>query len=52
MKAGLSIFFRYWTPAQKRAGHREARQKSALDNAPGSQASENKTTVPVHSQGR
>jgi len=52
MKAGLSISFRYWTPTQKRAGHREARQKSAPDNTPGSQVSENKTSVPVHSQGR
>ncbi len=48
----LGVSFRYWTPTQKRAGHREARQKSAPDNAPGSQVSEDKTTVPVHSQGR
>ncbi len=48
----LGVSFRYWTPSQKRARYREARQKPAPDNTSGSQVSENKTSVPVHSQGR
>jgi hypothetical protein len=47
----LGLTFTYWTPAQKRMSSKEARQKAA-PQAPASQATENKTSVPVYAAGR
>jgi hypothetical protein len=51
---GLGMSFVYWTPRQKRLGSKEARQKDVPQpkSGPGSQASENKSFVEVHTAGR
>jgi hypothetical protein len=48
----LGVTFTYWTPKQKHLGHKEARQKTAPQAAPASQASENHTSIEVHATGR
>ena len=44
--------FFYWTPTQKHTGHKEAHQKTAPQTAPGTQSSENRTSIEVRSAGR
>jgi hypothetical protein len=48
----LGLTFIYATPRQKHVGGKEARQKVAPRTAPASQASENKTSIEVHTAGR
>jgi len=48
----LGLTFSYWTPTQKHMGRKEARQKTVPQTAPAPQASENKTSVEVHTAGR
>jgi len=48
----LGVTFTYWAPIQKHLGHNEARQKTVPQTAPASQASENKTSIEVHTAGR
>jgi hypothetical protein len=48
----LGVTFIYWTPTQKHMGRKEARQKTAPQTAPTSQATENKTSIKVHVAGR
>jgi hypothetical protein len=48
----LGVTFVYWTPTQKYLERKEARQKSMPQNAPASQVSENKTSIPVRTSGR
>jgi hypothetical protein len=48
----LGVTFTYSTPAQKHIGRKEARQKTAPQAAPASQASQNKTSIEVHTAGR
>jgi len=48
----LGVTFTYWTPTQKHMGRKEARQKTVPQTAPASQASENKTSIEVHTAGR
>jgi hypothetical protein len=48
----LGVTFSYLTPTQKHPGHQEARQKTVPLAAPASQASENKTSIEVHTAGR
>ena len=48
----LGLTFSYWTPKQKHMGRKEARQKTVPQTAPASQASENKTSIEVHTAGR
>jgi hypothetical protein len=47
---GLTLI--YATPTQKHMGRKEARQKTVPKTAPASQASENKTSIKVHTSGR
>jgi hypothetical protein len=44
----LGLTFIYATPTQKHMGRKEARQKTVPQTAPASQASENKTSIEVH----
>ena len=49
----LGLTFSYATPKQKHMGRKEARQKMPTPRtAPASQASENKTSIEVHTAGR
>ena len=48
----LGVTFAYWTPTQKHLGHKVARQKTVPPAAPASQASENHTSIEVHTTGR
>jgi hypothetical protein len=48
----LGVTFTYWTPTQKHAEHKEARQKTVPQTAPASQASENRISVEVRTTGR
>jgi hypothetical protein len=48
----LGLTFTYWTPTQKRMSSKEARQKAVPQGAPATQATENKTSVPVYAAGR
>jgi len=48
----LGRTFIYLTPTQKHMGRKEARQKTVPQTAPPSQASENKTSIEVHTVGR
>jgi hypothetical protein len=48
----LGRTFIYATPTQKQMGRKEARQKTVPQTAPASQASENKTSIEVHTAGR
>jgi hypothetical protein len=48
----LGVTFTYWTPTQKHMAHKEARQKTVPQTAPASQASQNKTSIEVHTVGR
>ncbi len=48
----LGLTFSYWTPKQNHMGRKEARQKMVSHTAPASQASENKTSIEVHTAGR
>jgi hypothetical protein len=48
----LGKTFVYSTPSQKHAGHKEAHQKTAPQTAPGTQASENRTSIEVRTAGR
>ena len=48
----LGLTFIYATPTQKHMGRKEARQKTVPQTAPASQASENKTSIEVHTAGR
>jgi hypothetical protein len=48
----LGVIFTYWMPTQKHMGAKEARQKTASQSAPATQAIENKTSVEVHTTGR
>lgn len=47
----LGLTFTYWTPTQKHMSSKEARQKAA-PQAPATQATENKTAIPVYAAGR
>jgi hypothetical protein len=46
------VTFSYLAPTQKHWGQKEARQKTVPQTAPSSQASENKTSIEVHTAGR
>ena len=48
----LGVTFSYLTPTQKHLGHQEARQKTVPPTAPASPASENKTSIEVHTASR
>jgi hypothetical protein len=48
----LGVTFTYWMPAQKHMGAKEARQKTTSQSAPATQASENTTSLEVHTTGR
>ena len=48
----LGLTFIYATPTQKHMGRKEARQKTAPQTAPASQASENKTSIEIRTAGR
>jgi hypothetical protein len=48
----LGLTFIYATPKQKHITRKEARQKTAPQTAPASQASENRTSIQVHTAGR
>ena len=48
----LGLTFSYWTPKQNHMGRKEARQKTVSHTAPASQASENKTSIEVHTADR
>jgi hypothetical protein len=48
----LGVTFTFWTPAQRHMGRKEARQKKVPQTAPASQASENKTSIEIHTAGR
>jgi hypothetical protein len=48
----LGVTFSYWTPTQKHMGRKEAREKTVPQTAPASQASENKTSIEVHTASR
>jgi hypothetical protein len=48
----LGLTFSYATLKQKRMGSKEARQKMAPQTSPASQASENRTSIAVHTAGR
>jgi hypothetical protein len=48
----LGLTFSYATPKQNPMGRKEARQKTMPQTAPASQASENTTSIQVHSAGR
>jgi hypothetical protein len=48
----LGLTFIYATPTQKHMGRKEARHKTMSQSAPASQASENKTSIEVHTAGR
>jgi len=48
----LGVTFTYWTPALKRMGRKEARQKTTPQTATSSQVGENKTSIEVHSGSR
>jgi hypothetical protein len=48
----LGLIFTYWTPTQKHMSSKEARQKAVPQAAPTSQATENRSSVAVHTAGR
>jgi hypothetical protein len=48
----LGLTFTYRTPTQKHMSSKEARQKVVPQAAPGTQATENKTSIPVYAAGR
>jgi hypothetical protein len=48
----LGVTFTYWTPTQKHMGFKEAHQKMAPQTPSASQASENRTSIAVHTVGR
>ena len=48
----LGLTFTYWTPTQKHISTKEARQKALPQAAPATQATENKTSLPVYAAGR
>src|ERR1700684_3307696 len=48
----LGLTFTYWTPTQKHMSSKEARQKGVPQAAPTSQATENRSSVAVHTAGR
>ena len=48
----LGLTFIYAMPTQKHMGRKEARHKTMSQSAPASQASENKTSIEVHTVGR
>jgi hypothetical protein len=48
----LGVTFTYWTPPQKHIASKEAHQKTVSQTAPATQASENKTSIEVHTVGR
>ena len=48
----LGVTFIYLARTQKHPGHKEAHQKTVPQTVPASQASENKTSIEVHTAGR
>ena len=48
----LGVTFTYWTPTPKHLGRKEARQQTAPQAAPASQASETHTSIEIHAAGR
>jgi hypothetical protein len=48
----LGRTFIYFTPAQKRVGHKEAHQKTASQTPPATKVSENRTSIAVYAAGR
>jgi hypothetical protein len=48
----LGVTFTYWTPPQKHVARKEAHQKTVSQTAPATRASENETSIEVHTVGR
>jgi hypothetical protein len=48
----LGVTFSYLAPTRKHLGRKDARQKTLPQTAPAPQASENKTSIEVHTAGR
>jgi hypothetical protein len=48
----LGVTFTYWTPTQKHSGRKDGHQKTVSQTATASQASENKTSIEVHTASR
>jgi len=49
---GLGVTFTYWTPPQKHVARKVAHQKTVSQTAPATRASENETSIEVHTVGR